>query len=328
MLDARTGTVLRTVAVAGEPSIPAVDDRANRLFVSAFTPGKHPGHGTLTVLDSRSGRVVARTKVGGIPSAIVVAQSAGRVFVQTYDPTCGGCASMLNMIDATTGTMLGARPVGTGGRFVVDEQHERLYMTIGSTLTVLDARSGKSVWKRDLDPCGWGMVFIRRTQRLFTTTGGTVGRGSAGRHGYFCVVDTDTRKVVRAVDEGEGVLVRLLAVDEPAGVVLATIRGPRGSGAVELLDARDGHVVRQFSAFYGAVAAAVDSRTGRIYVLSRDSAAGSTLRVLDPRGWRSTEIVQGLKTSSIAVAEQAHRVFLANPYSGRVTVLCSERSCR
>jgi hypothetical protein len=200
-------------------------------------------------------------------------------------------------------------------------------MTVGSTLTAFDARTGKTEWKQDLHPCGWGMVFIRRTQRLFTTTGGTVGRGSAGRHGYFCVVDANSRQVLRTVDEGEGVLVQLLAVDEPAGVVLAAMRGPSGSGAVELLDARDGHVVRQLSGLREAVAAAVDSRTGRIYALSRNSASHYTLLVLDPRGWRSAEIGRGLNVSSIAVAEQARRVFLANPSSGRVTVLCTEKSC-
>jgi DNA-binding beta-propeller fold protein YncE len=281
----------------------------------------------LTLLNSRTGRVVARRQIGGIPDAVVVAQSAGRVFVETYDPTCRGCQSVLHLIDASTGAVLGALSMGGGGRFVVDERHGRVYMTVGSALTVVDAWSGKTLWKQDLRPCGWGMAFIRHTQRLFTTTGGSVGRGSAGRHGYFCVIDANSRTVVRTVDVGEGVLVKLLVVDEPAGVVLAAIQGPMGSGAVELLDAGDGRVVRKLSGLQEAVAATADSRTGCIYVLSRSSANAYAVRVLDPNSWRSTEIGRGLYASSIAVAEQPHRVFLANAYSGRVTVLCTDRGC-
>ncbi len=78
MLDARTGTLLRTVLVGPFPVDLAVDEHTGHLFVLSQGNG---GHGTVSMLDARSGAVLATTYVGGAPIALAVDERSGHAFV-------------------------------------------------------------------------------------------------------------------------------------------------------------------------------------------------------------------------------------------------------
>jgi YVTN family beta-propeller protein len=60
LLDARTGAVLRTVAVGSQPDTPAVDEMTGRVFVANYDSG------TVSVVDATSGRVRATVAVGNV----------------------------------------------------------------------------------------------------------------------------------------------------------------------------------------------------------------------------------------------------------------------
>src|SRR5205823_1761384 len=66
MLDARTGAVLRTVAVGVGPSAIAVDERRGRVFVA------NTSSNSVSVLDARGGALLRTVVVGAGPSAAAV----------------------------------------------------------------------------------------------------------------------------------------------------------------------------------------------------------------------------------------------------------------
>src|SRR5439155_5099617 len=79
LLDARSGTVLRSVVVgAGEHAI-ALDERAADAVVS------NSNDGTVSVLDARTGAVVHTVAVGAHPGALAADERTGHVFVANRD---------------------------------------------------------------------------------------------------------------------------------------------------------------------------------------------------------------------------------------------------
>jgi YVTN family beta-propeller protein len=85
MLDARSGIVMRTVAVSAFPAAVTVDEHANRAFVVAWGPadssGRPIGPGGVSVLDARSGTLLRTISVGMRPRAVAVDEQIGRAFV-------------------------------------------------------------------------------------------------------------------------------------------------------------------------------------------------------------------------------------------------------
>jgi YVTN family beta-propeller protein len=65
VLDARTGGLVRTVAVGHTPYAVAVDERAGHAFVT------NNGDDSVSVLDTHSGTVLRSVTVGESPSAVV-----------------------------------------------------------------------------------------------------------------------------------------------------------------------------------------------------------------------------------------------------------------
>ena len=76
-LDARTGTVLHTVAVGVGPRAIAVDERRGRVFVA------NTRSNSVSVLDAGSGALLRTVVVGAGPSAAAVDERIGKVFVST-----------------------------------------------------------------------------------------------------------------------------------------------------------------------------------------------------------------------------------------------------
>jgi len=91
VLDARTGALLRMVAVGVAPGALAVDGRSGRVFVANAGPvdrlGNASERGTVSVLDARSGVVRRTVTVGLDPDAIAVDERVGRAFVVSVGGT-------------------------------------------------------------------------------------------------------------------------------------------------------------------------------------------------------------------------------------------------
>src|SRR5205085_5878872 len=75
VLDARTGTVLRTVAVGSGAHALAIDERHGHIFVA------NGGTDTVSMLDARSGRILRTTRVGIAPLALAMNGRTGRLVV-------------------------------------------------------------------------------------------------------------------------------------------------------------------------------------------------------------------------------------------------------
>jgi DNA-binding beta-propeller fold protein YncE len=85
MLDARNGSVLRSVPVGIGPGAMAVDARHHHLLVTNVgamdSTGTPLGPGGVSVLDTRSGAVLRTVPVGLAPGDVAVDERAGRAFV-------------------------------------------------------------------------------------------------------------------------------------------------------------------------------------------------------------------------------------------------------
>lgn len=152
LLDARRGTLLRTVTVGMGPSTLAVDTRCGRVFVA------NRGEGTLSLLDAASGALLRTVAVGRFPTALAVDERRGLVYVvnagegtlSLLDARTGALRRTLRVVDRANG-LFAVPPYA----LAVDEARDRLYLsTWGAqesvdgalrgpgTLDVLDARTG------------------------------------------------------------------------------------------------------------------------------------------------------------------------------------------
>jgi YVTN family beta-propeller protein len=85
MLDARRGSVIRSVPVGIGPGAMAVDARHQHLLVTNVgamdSAGNPLGPGRVSVLDTRSGTVLRTVPVGLAPGDVAVDERAGRALV-------------------------------------------------------------------------------------------------------------------------------------------------------------------------------------------------------------------------------------------------------
>jgi len=332
MLDARAGTVLRTVAVAGEFSSPVVDDRRYRVLVATWVSGS--GDGKVVMLDARNGRALASVKVGGFPGPIITDEKDGRAFVYTYGPTC--CNPQVKTIDIRSARLIPTPPIPIGQSFALDTRQERVYTMGGRQLQAFDGETGRRLWTWGVGPCGtsYHLTFVPQDDRLFISKLGYVdARSGQKQNGYLCILDVAAHRIVHVRNEGPGGRTLVLAVDEPAQAVLGIVpttayaggaAAPSTTGQVVVLDPGDGHVVRRLGV--EASDAVVDSHTGRVYLLQLGFHTATVL-MLDPHGWRSTVLAQGVQATTMALDGRLHRLFLASPFSDTVTILCTVKNC-
>ena len=95
VLDATSGSLLRTVRLGAFPVDIAVDTTANRVFVPT-------GFGTVSLLDARSGALLRTVHTGGAPDelrpVVAVDERTRRVFV--------AATNFVKVLDASTGALL------------------------------------------------------------------------------------------------------------------------------------------------------------------------------------------------------------------------------
>ena len=101
IVDANTGTVLRTVTVGLSPYAATVAAAAGRIFVS--NENLPPAHGTINILDATSGLILRTIPAGPVPFALPD-ERTGRVFVLDESGT-------LTMRDISSGAFLGSTHV-------------------------------------------------------------------------------------------------------------------------------------------------------------------------------------------------------------------------
>jgi DNA-binding beta-propeller fold protein YncE len=98
MVEARSGRVLRTIAVDLKPWGIAVHQRRNRVVVltsEEFMPG---AAGQVQVLEGRTGRRLHTVAVGLGPAALAVEERSGHVFVANSYGTPAGDGSMSRLV--------------------------------------------------------------------------------------------------------------------------------------------------------------------------------------------------------------------------------------
>ncbi len=297
-LDTHTGAVLTSVDGGGgdNPLSPVVDGRSDHVFIANASSS---GNDMVAMLDARTGAVlrVSDVSIRGTPTGQHMALDLphGRLFLATGV-----------VLDARSGA-ISARFVADGERLAMDDRSGHVFVLTNDSFSFLFRGTGASVRMLDghgtmrwISPVGapHDVAVDGQTNRVFVT-------GSAGT----TVLDARDGRPVR-VDVGVGLSNGAggaeVVVDEPLGRVL--ILDP--NGAVTLLDARSGAVVRQVGAPVGAFTTqvAVSSNGQRAYILGDD-----TLTILDVgtgRVVRTTALEQHAR--AMAIDERRRRVVVTS----------------
>jgi YVTN family beta-propeller protein len=282
VLDARTGVVLRTVPVGAAPAAVAVDELTRRVFVA------EAGANSVRVLDARTGATVRTVPVGTAPTALAVDVPTARVFVANSGD------DSVSLLDARSGALLRTIRVGTGPQggpraVAVSARAGRAFVASGDSLLLLDAGSGAVL---RAVPTGIGtlagnpvaVAVDERLSRVFVANVSLPDAASPWDNSLVllnaCTGDVlgnlplDAPPVAVAVDERK------------ERVYLATAGSRRSGratdpGSVRVLNARTGMVHRTITLGRSPRAIALDSRTGRAFVVMGGS---NTVAILDGTG--------------------------------------------
>src|ERR687886_814549 len=258
ILDARSGALLRAVAMGQSPALLLVDERSRRVLVvnqssntvtvldaqkgavlRTVAVGEYPDSaaldarrgrafvgafdGTVSVIDTRSGKLLRTTMVGGGVNALAVDQQAGHVIVTSYRESNGN----VSVLGAATGALLRTvRVRHTPGAVAVDARTGRAFVTspTDATLTVLDARSGVQRGTITLDHHTPGATpWVSDALAVDERAGRVFVAEDNGSAAHVSVLDACGRLVRHAGPVG--VFPMALAVDARAGHVII-VGGP------------------------------------------------------------------------------------------------------
>jgi len=304
VFDARTGMVLRTVAVPDQGTAFGISERNGHIFIARTATN---GATTVRMLDARRGAVLRTIPIDTNPSMVVVRERTGRVYVVSggvgscdQRNTCSVLDSSVSVLDAATGRLLRTLRVAGGANAIgVDDRAGRVVVTSDTqlgrgsgTISVLDARTGRLVRAISI-PMALGRVAVDEvTGRAFVLASSSNPFLLHSNTGRVYVLDTRTGAVVRMLALPAPPVD--VAVDEAAGHAFVAVQGPSrlvsftfppvgggsggvtsgggaermslGSGEVRMLDARDGAVLRTVPVGVVPTALAVDARHGLILV--------------------------------------------------------------
>jgi len=217
------------------------------------------------------GRIVMlhRTEIGEFPEAVVVSARFGRAFVVHQD----GATDVLNTM---TGASIGTVRVGRFGYgqddVAIAEREGHVFIATagtiqrGTTVSMLDARTGRVIRTVTVGLNPHSVVVDERQGEVFVAKTGGVS-----------VLDARTGAVIRTIGIGLGVPVTEVAMDGRTEHLFVATEGvdvhglvpiTGGTGAVSVVDARDGRVIRTVVVGRAPSAMAVDTRAGRLYVVS------------------------------------------------------------
>ncbi len=313
-LDTLRPRVVQTTPVGAGPAAPAVDAHDGQLFVA------NSDSGTVSALTLRTGTLRRTIRVGPYPVALAVvgAGAATHLFIGALGPVDAagavGARGSVTMIDAHAGIVLrhisvGAHPTA----LAVDRRAGRVVVLSGSGATLLAADSGRVPHRTTVAP-SLAIAIDARTGRAFA-----VGADNAVR-----LLDTRTGALLRTVSVGENP--RSVGVDERAGRVFVTVRGPldavgqpRQRGHVVVLDATTGVLVAAVRVGKGPDALAVDGRTGKVFVVN--DADNTVSAVAATRAAVEKTVPVGATPVTVAVDQRDGRVLVTGLRPSTVSVL-------
>ncbi len=331
------GPLLATVAVGPHPSALALDGRTRRFFVlnrGDLDAADQPrGPGTVTVLDSETGAVLQTVPVGLNPTAALVDEPNGRLFVANSGTAAPGAAlppgssdgalrlGTVSLLESRTGRLLKTTPALGRGPLVLalDRRHQRLLVAHHGlpsdqegSLAFLDAQQGTVLGEARLGkyPADIAVAPDRDEAFVANFVSNTIS-----------VVDLTAMRVVRTIPLGpEPGTVARLALEMTTGYLIALSYPPRMTGggppdgAIHLIDARQGRVVRTIT-LPNPTALALDRSTGQVLVSSAASPTGR-LTALDALGQVRWSVPIGPSPVALAVDEGAGRLFVADRETG------------
>lgn len=253
VLDARSGSLLRTVSLPISVERLAVDEVSGRLFA--------PGGAGVAVLDTRSGALLRVVPLPGRVASLAVAAATGRVYVGLQQGTLLTAPDALGVLDARSGRLLRVIPLGRGhdlDALAVDERAGRVYAAgyVSKSLLVLDARTGA----------------VRRTIRLrdgpyAVAVVAATGRVAVTGQTFLSLLDARTDRVLRTVPYGDEAITAI-------GRTLYVSGQDEHGYALYAFDARSGALIHripddprgQGTLIIGGPL--VDAATGRLYLLT------------------------------------------------------------
>jgi len=339
-LDARSGALLHTTLLPGQPFYLDVDARLGRVFVT------NPVRSAVDILDATTGALIRATAVPSGPSVIAVDERTGRVFVLT-DNT-------MTVLDAASGRVLRGIPGFSGSStsyntLAIDAPAGRLFIrhsppaascraTGGACIDVLDAATGAPLPPLPVaEPADSVFVDAQAGRVMAMGEGGVVSvlDSSSGTR----VADTTVATVPRA--KVTSLPIHSAAVDSSdSRAVVLSAAVPDGPGLVAVLDTRAGRLVRRLVVdrpqphAYLNIATGADDRGGYLYAATEQTdpnhccqPLGHTrLTVLDATGGQVLGVVPvGHGAPTIAVDGQTGRAFVATQEDGMVTVVSVTR---
>jgi YVTN family beta-propeller protein len=167
LLDARSGTVLRTVSVGLSVAAIAVDERTGQAFVSDTQDR------TLLVLDGRTASVVRAVAVGRAPGALAVDERTGDIAVaNAYD-------NSVSLVDAASGHVVRTVPLALPPRAIaVDQRRDRVVVltseafvpaALAGQVQVLEGRTGRLLHTVAVGADASALALDEHTGKVFAT---------------------------------------------------------------------------------------------------------------------------------------------------------------
>jgi YVTN family beta-propeller protein len=217
VIDAATGTLLRTLQGGTDPEQFTLSSDGTRLFIA------NEDAGLTSVLDVASGKVVQQIKVGGEPEGVDLSPDGRFVYVTSEEE------NRVYVIDTGTLAVAGTIDVGPRPRstaFVASRNRAYVSSENGAAVTVVDSTTHKVVRQISLTPDTlrpMGLLTSPDDARVFVTT---------GRGGTLEIIDTATETVQGSVRVGERPWGLAASAD---GTTIFTANGP--SNDVSFVDA-------------------------------------------------------------------------------------------
>jgi YVTN family beta-propeller protein len=308
-------SMVRTIAVGGNPLAVAVDERIGRAFVL------NNAGDSVSVLDTATGVLLRTVAVGRDPLALAVDERTGHVFVAKNDlglqdqlslalNCCPRGKGSVAVLDARSGAVQRTVQVGLSPMAIaVDERVGRAFVvsygsdTRTGRLGVLDTRSGAIVRTVTVGLLPHGLALDERTGRVFVA-----GEDSSGL-GEVSVLDVMSGRLVRSVTVGQAP--GPIAVDQRTGRAFVI---NQNSDSISVLDTHSGALVHTTNIGKDLVALAADEQTGRVFVAGGNDVQGNgRVSILDAASGRLVRsVAAGMLPTAVAVDAPSGRVFVAN----------------
>ena len=341
VLDAQTGSVVARSPVPSPAGAPGLDNLDGKLLIPVLDAPSLYAPQSILDLDLSTHHVLRSQELGQVWQIYLVPK-AHRAVLDTSSASCFNafCARSPQLLDVATEKVSPFTKLPALGPAVIDNGRSQLFTLADGKVSAWDVSTGRQLWAHPLlTPCAETLVvatFEHRFRRLFTMENGTIERGDSGDDGYMCTFDAANGRRLNVSDVGFGAWPTILAVDGRRGVILADVRHYGNyppAEDLEFLDPATGNVRRTLRGPHGATAAAVDPRTGRIFILAGPEKDGWSVWLLDPKTGRASQMVHGLKLGGnpllyqVLVAVAARRVLVVDPLEGNITFLCADKRC-